>query len=414
MGPVRIAAVRGGCALAFAVVSLAAPVRAEAVPEVAGVRAVPIEDPSGKALSAFFASLDRTRARKGRAVTRVAHYGDSLIVGDLITRTLRRLYQERYGDGGPGFILAGRPWPWYRRQGIRHGATDGWITQRVLKGALRDRMYGYGGVSFATRRRDRRVWYTTTEDNGRPIRISRIDVHYLAQPGGGDLDVLVDDEHIITLGTDGATRGSAFHELRVRDAPHKVVLRTAGGGEVRLFGVALERAGPGVVYDSLGINGACATSLGRMNQEHLTRQFAHREPSLIVTMFGANESNRPALVRAYRQSLLPVLQRLREAAPEASCLVMSPMDRGQRRDDRPVRTNPRIPRIVEAQRDVAFEAGCAFYDTYTAMGGNLSIYRWSRRGLASGDLTHPTPEGGAIVGGGLFTALEEAYAASRR
>jgi len=402
-----------GAAVVAAAVLLLAPDSA-AIPGEISLRSMPIEDPSGKALSGFFDSLRRTKAGERGAVTRIAHYGDSLIVGDLITRSIRRLYQKRYGNAGPGFVLAGRPWPWYRRQGVRHGASKGWITHRVLRGGLRDRMYGYGGVSFASRPRGRRVWFTTTEDEDVPVRVSKIDVHYLSQPRGGDFDVLVDGEHIVTIGTVGEKRRSSFHELRVPEGPHKIVLSTAGGGQVRLFGVALERDGPGVVYDSLGINGACATSMGLMNQEHLAEQMRHRQPALIVMNFGANESNRPALVRRYQEALVPVLRRLREAAPAASCLVMSPMDRGERRDRGRVRTNPRIPRIVEAQRQSAFEAGCAFYDTFHAMGGELSIYRWSRRGLASPDLTHPLPEGGDLVGGGLFRALETAFETSSR
>ena len=73
-----------------------------------------------------------------------------------------------------------------------------------------------------------------------------------------------------------------------------------------------------------------------------------------------------------------------------------------------------MPRIVDGQRAAAFEVGCAFYDTYSAMGGELSMVRWMRRGLASSDLTHPSPEGGAVLAEGLFRALEAARASSLR
>ena len=302
---------------------------AAAVPVDEGRVGGAIEDPSGTALVPFFEALAQTAARRPGAVTRIAHYGDSLIVPDLITKTLRRLYQERYGDAGPGFVLAGRPWPWYRRQGVDHGASTAWTTHRVLKGGLRDGTYGYGGVSFDARPGRSTVWFRTTEDEGRPVMVSRADVHYLVQPGGGDFEILIDGEHIVTIATDGARRQSAFHELRFPDGQHGVELRATGGGPVRLFGVALEREGPGVVYDSLGINGAVATSLGLVAAEHLAEQLGHRRPNLVVLMFGANETNRPALVNRYAESLVPVLRRIREAAPGSSCLVMAPMDRGE-------------------------------------------------------------------------------------
>ena len=41
-------------------------------------------------------------AREAGAVTRVLHYGDSLIDMDRITGPLRRRLHKRYGDGGHG------------------------------------------------------------------------------------------------------------------------------------------------------------------------------------------------------------------------------------------------------------------------------------------------------------------------
>lgn len=381
-----------------------------AVPPEVPLKVMPIEDPSGKALDSFFSSLAKTKRQEKGAVTRVAHYGDSIIVGDLITRTVRRLFQKRYGQGGPGFLLAGRPWPWYRRQGVKQGGSSkGWSVRTALKGGLADGFYGIGGASFSTKAKNKRVWYSSTTDEDVPVKISRIDIHYLAQPQGGDLDVLIDGEHLITVSTKGDTPHAAFHEIHVPDGPHKVELRSAGG-HVRLFGVSLERQGPAVVYDSLGINGSCATVLGQIDTTHLKQQFAHRPPNLMVLAFGANESNRPLLVKGYREAMLPVLQNLRAAAPQSSCLIMATLDRGQRRE-KGVRTNPLIPRIVEAQKNLAFEAGCAFYNTYELMGGKMSMYRWSRKGLASSDLTHPTKEGAEVIGTAFFEALEKAHGA---
>ncbi len=64
-----------------------------------------------------------------------------------------------------------------------------------------------------------------------------------------------------------------------------------------------------------------------------------------------------------------------------------------------------IPSIVEEQRHAAAELGCAFFDTYTAMGGAHSMPTWVRRGLGQADLTHPTAIGSEVIGNWVYRAL---------
>jgi len=92
----------------------------------------PIEDAGGQALAGFYQALACTVAqREGNetdspAITRILHYGDSHVAADILTGALREYFQRDFGDAGPGFILAGRPWPWYRRSGIELSASAGW------------------------------------------------------------------------------------------------------------------------------------------------------------------------------------------------------------------------------------------------------------------------------------------------
>ena len=93
------------------------------------------------------------------------------------------------------------------------------------------------------------------------------------------------------------------------------------------------------------------------------------------------------------------------------CLVFSPLDQGTRERGRVV-TMDTIPTIVEAQREAAFAEGCAFYDTFQAMGGEGAVRRWlrSRPRLASGDLRHMTPAGYEVVGNLFYKAILEGFA----
>jgi hypothetical protein len=93
------------------------------------------------------------------------------------------------------------------------------------------------------------------------------------------------------------------------------------------------------------------------------------------------------------------IQRIRTAAPGASILIMSPMDRGERNGLEDIETMKTIPEIVAIQRRVAAETHCAFFDTFDAMGSSGTMARWFAASprLVTADLLHPTPQGASIV-----------------
>lgn len=102
---------------------------------------------------------------------------------------------------------------------------------------------------------------------------------------------------------------------------------------------------------------------------------------------------------------------MRQGREDLGCLVFAPLDQARRRRGR-IRTLPTIPLIVEAQRRAAFDSGCAFYDTWQAMGGENAMRQWSkaRPRLAMGDLRHATPAGYEIIGNMFYKALLAGFA----
>jgi hypothetical protein len=65
--------------------------------------------------------------------------------------------------------------------------------------------------------------------------------------------------------------------------------------------------------------------------------------------------------------------------------------------------------VIEIQRQVARENGCAFWDWRAAMGGPGSVRQWVQAGLGQGDYTHLTGAGYRTIGGTLFEDLMEQY-----
>jgi lysophospholipase L1-like esterase len=368
------------------------------------VAEVGLVDETG-AMNAFFARLLRTERREPAAVTRISHFGDSPLTGDLISGEARTRLQAAYGDAGHGFILAGRPWGWYGHDGVVLSASK-WKSMSPLLVPGDGGFNGLGAVSFAGPAASR------TEIRLEKGGFSRIEVSDLVRPGGGHFSVAVDGEPPAEAGTDGPGKKEGVFSLRLGKEARRVVLAGRGDGPVSLHGVVLEREGPGIVYDALGANGAAVHMLTLLDAGGWVQALAARHSDLVILSYGTNESGYDGIPGPrYRLDWIEVIGRIRRALPGASILIMAPMDRGMRREDGAVVTMPTIPLIVEAQRQIAAETGCAFFDTYTAMGGEGTMARWYGREprLVSGDFTHTTKGGSDRVARLLVGAIEEAY-----
>ncbi len=367
-----------------------------------------IEDPSGHAMDAFYAQLERTAAREGGAVTRIAHFGDSTIALDGITMTTRESLQLRFGDAGHGFVLAARGMLPYRHFQVRHETAGNWRMFDLTHLGLSDGRYGLGGVQVRSAT-GATAWFASDDDEETRVghSVATFEIFHQRHPRGGELDYRIDEGEWQTLDTESATVEDAVHRVEVPEGEHRLSLRTAGHGETRLYGVALERPGPGVVYDSLGIVGARASRMLGFDPAHLRTQLAQRETNLVVIAFGGNDADDNRDEEDFFDTFRQVARLVRQARPEASCLLFAPLDQAERDERGRVVTLAPVPRIVSAMRRAAEAEGCAFFDTWTAMGGQGAMGRWFRRTprLSSGDFRHATPAGYRVIGNLFYRAL---------
>jgi hypothetical protein len=378
--------------------------------EYAGI-SVYIEDPTGRGMRAFYESLEKTaRAEKG-AITRVGHYGDSSIATDLITSTVRENLQARFGDAGHGFVLAAKGYIPYKHRGIRQSSNpESWDVREVVRRQDRNGRYGYGGVQSRARRGAwARVGTAKRGDVGK--NASRFDIYYETQPRGGKFSVRLDRGERQIVSTKADTIGDGVYSIEAPDGPHSIEFRYARGGPVYFYGVVVEREGPGVVYDSLGLLGARANRLLNYDKSHIKAQLEQRGVNLLVLGFGGNEASDNRTEEDFYEDYLQVLLRMHQGREDLSCLVFAPLDQARRHRGR-IRTLLTIPRIVTAQRRAALDSGCAFYDTWQAMGGEDAMRRWykARPRLAMGDFRHATPAGYEVIGNMFYKALLAGFA----
>lgn len=370
-----------------------------------------IEDPTGRGMAPFYRALEKTTMNGEGAVTRVGHYGDSSIATDLITSTVREQLQRRFGDAGHGFVIAAKGYIPYKHRGVRQSSNeDNWVTREVARRQDRHGHYGYGGVQS---RAQRGAWARvgTAQRGEVGTKASRFDIYYQERPRGGTFSVRLDHGDWERVSTKAPELSDRVHSIEAPDGPHEIHIRYKRGGPVHFYGVVVERDVSGVVYDSLGLVGARANRLLNFEENHIANQLRQRGADLIVLGFGGNEASDDKTEEVFYEDYARVLAHVRQGREELGCLVFAPLDQASRRRGR-IRTLETIPRIVAAQKRAAFEAGCAFYNTWEAMGGEDAMRQWykARPRLAMGDFRHATPAGYEIIGSMFYKALLAGFA----
>lgn len=382
--------------------------------------AEPLHEPieNVERLDYYFGQLTLTELKRDGAITRASQWGDSVIGGDGLTARVRELLQARFGDSGHGFHALGRYSVGYHHRGVRFQDRGGWESCHIIFHCRPEQRYGYGGVSTRSAGGGRSTWKTSADGFGHDV--SRFELWYSKHAEGGKFQLSVDGIRVRTIDTRSSLLLDAVETLLVPDGPHELEVAAVGGGVARGYGVVLERDVPGVVWDELSQIGSFTQRLDYQDAEHIAAQVARRDADLLVFMMGGNDVQRGGSdlrhdTLKYEHEYSRVIRKFRAGKPEASCLIMSLTDHGERVGGR-VRSRPIMSRLVAAQRQVAAAEGCAFFDTFHAMGGEGSVGRWqaARPPLAAKDLIHPSVAGQRQIASWLYRALMHGYAAFRQ
>ncbi|WP_437510080.1 GDSL-type esterase/lipase family protein [Sorangium sp. So ce1099] len=377
--------------------------RAEAVP--ARPPELDLMRPEDGTYAHFFAALRALEQGRRKDHVRVAWLGDSHAAADFWSGALRTALQRRFGDGGLGFVHLG--YAAYRHDGARLTADGKWRTRPKTPGGSQpvdDGVFGLGGILFSAHKGPVRAEITVT--GAGPSSRLLWDVCFRSSAPTDELAVTIEGGPSQVLrAAPGDTVGALQHAKLSSVGATKLGVVPSGAPE--LCGLIVEtdpEVRPGVVVDTLGINGARLATPLRWQELSWAAELARRSPELVVLEYGTNEAGDvttdPSL---YARQLAELLERTRRVEPDIDCLVLAPTDR----KDTPERT----PVVRDVLRDAAREGGCAFWDTYEAMGGRGSIEAWYRERppRASRDGVHLTFRGYRELGVKLSNDILERY-----
>jgi len=343
-------------------------------------------------------------------ITRALVWGDSTIANDGVIKNVRKRFQAQFGDGGPGFLAVQVDPKWSIRRDILRRPTAGWKTRTIVFGGAHSGRYGLAGtVSTAYGPAKSRLGGVKID--GERQLLNRFKVFYESQPKGGKITAKLGDR-VETISTSASNVGHGFKEITSEEGISELKIATSDG-RVTIYGVSMETE-KGATWETFGVAGSSVRSMRNQPKEHIKAQVSARDPQLVVYWTGGNELGYPSLKsktgRAYKNLYRRAIEKIKSGAPNASCLLIGPLDQGVRERGK-IKSKKTLKKIIQFQSEVAKSMGCAYWNARASMGGEGAIKRWRHHkpALASGDLAHLTGKGRALIGESLADALLYSY-----
>lgn len=338
----------------------------------------------------------------------IVHIGDSHIQADFLTRQVRMDFQHRFGNAGRGLVfplrVAGTNEPT-----DYHSATNvDWATAKIV-GSGRDPEPGVSGISVRS------------AENGSYIDITTLN--------HDDLDYAFDQVTLIH------PKDSLQYDCRIMDSPPKAgylmasadlengsyqtwVPFTQPTNYVRiqaeqtsesqdaftLNGLILRNSLPGILYHSVGINGAHFSDYN--TSPLFFSQLQTLKPDLVIISLGANEgANIKITTDEVVAAVHEMVQKIRSLNPATCILLTTPVDDFYRKKYR----NPYLQAVQRALVQSANSEQLAYWDMYAIGGGSGSSSQWRKAGLMQADGVHFNKQGYAVQADLLYKAIIDSY-----
>ncbi|MDR2563701.1 MAG: GDSL-type esterase/lipase family protein [Prevotellaceae bacterium] len=360
---------------------------------------------STKKLYPFFEKLRNLR-RAGSAgssaqTVSIVHIGDSHVQADFKPGTVRKLMQLYFGNAGRGLIAP-----------LKIAKTNGAGNYRISSDSKWDvaRLVKSGGIPIGLTGLALRVADTIAQ-----LNVSTIDESFYGEWAFNRINAIYElskssasiaDSLIISRDTLGPY-GESFllkHPVSNIDVSFS---SSSESGQISFFGFDLSNGKNGVIYHSIGINGAQYSDFKR--EELLCRQLAYLKPDLIIVSLGTNEAYAKTLNRNFSNDVFDLVFSMMEYSPEAAVLLATPPETYKRYARNKRAPNHLAGEVRQAIENYALTYGCPYWDMYKATGGKGSALQWNKKKLLVKDGVHFTKEGYEFQGELLFQALIRAY-----
>jgi lysophospholipase L1-like esterase len=339
-----------------------------------------------------------------RAIT-ILQLGDSHTSADFLTGEIRRRLQETYGNGGSGYVTAGRPHIGVLSATLKIYVSQGWKYEALQKSEEVGEfwMSGFNTVTSA-------AGETLSFVSERPETFDVIEIEAVRRPGGGTFEIKLDGS---VEGTFDLV-GDKVEPIVIRLVPDKgptsqvreVTLTTRTDGTVSIASLAIYNTRAGLTYNSVGYPGATIDILNKVDNRLFVSNLRRLNPQIVVLSFGTNEADKANLdIPAYTERYRKALAKVRAALPAATLVMIGPPDGeelpstckdkaareaatcrpGAETTAAATRANacewrrlPKLTEVREAQRKIAERDGIVFWNWASIMPKECGAERWLR------------------------------------
>lgn len=354
-----------------------------------------------KELDKFFAELKKAKNKK----IRIAHYGDSLLLGDIITEFLREKFQEKYSGKGIGYMNIVSD-DYRMRRSIMQTYSDDWQYTSFVTRNPEQFPYGINGT-VAKPKPGSWVKYESTTMFKCTSAFDVVKVFYSNADKSSNLKYSIDNGPQQKLNME---QGDNIKEVVINKTNGKTFeLKFIDGRPPFIYGVSFE-SNTGVIVDNFPMRGNSGASLADITPKVLSEFNNLLDYDLIIFNYGANVSSpNKGIFTVYENKMVSVIEEFKKIFPRTSFLLVSVADKTIKKGSQFI-TNPDVPVLLEAQKRISARTGLPLWNLWEAMGGNNSMKDWVDYSppQALKDYSHFTTEGGARVGELLFEALMDA------
>jgi len=369
----------------------------------------------------FFRQLKRLHT-SGELI-RILHYGDSQIEEDRMTSYIRSRLQDRFGGSGIGLRPAVSLYGF--QLSLRQYASDNWMRYTAFGNTgsgLEHNRYGvlasfarftpYPEDHIQTDTNSYQAWIQLVETGKvRSLtgKYNRFQIFYgnCTEPVMYELyanGVLYDVDFLLP------SIDMSEHSWHFDRSPSNLKIEFKGYVSPDFYCISLD-ADRGIAVDNIPMRGSSGLIFTKMDQSLLKDMYKALNVKMILLQFGGNAVPYIASnYKWYEKKFTNQLLMLEKTCPGVPIIVIGVSDMSIREKDRII-SYPNLESIRDALKNATFNAGCAYWDMYEAMGGANSMPAWvyAEPSLASTDFIHFNSRGARIIAEMFYNAFIYEY-----
>ncbi|MCK3684301.1 GDSL-type esterase/lipase family protein [Maribellus sp. YY47] len=349
----------------------------------------------------FYSKLE-TLMTSGEGRVNIVHIGGSHIQAGTFSGQMRNRFQTLNGEmnAGWGYMFPYRisrtnsPFGYY----IRY--TGAWQSFRNVE-SRKSGTLGVGGMSATTHSTKAELTILLEKENTLDYSFNKFRVYYENKAKNYELSV---DSAILNT----VSNGDGFIDFSLNTYVDSLTLtltrKSNSTGSFTLFGITTESAPNGIMYHSIGVNGAHVPAYLRC--QLFEKQLAELKPDLVILGIGINDAyGRRFTQDRFEDHYDQLIAEIKRAAPDAAIVFTTNNDSYLYRRY----VNKNGEKVRESMLRMAEKYNAGVWDMFTVMGGLNSIVLWQQNHLAQSDKIHFTREGYLMIADLFFNALMQDF-----